>query len=121
MSLNTISPSIDVAGGSLGGNTSPETVDSGNTLPDAEEAILSGEATTSGGEDVVQALDAIRSAVQLVRRNLEFSFNEEADMTVVTVTDTETGEVIRQIPSEEVVKLSAYFNETSSLLFSEKV
>ncbi|WP_437884231.1 flagellar protein FlaG [Pseudomonas sp. LRF_L74] len=115
MSLTIVASSTEVAGNSTAGKLSPvSSVDDGRYLPDSEAA-------TPDSASVVQALDDIRSAVQSVHRNLEFSFNEDAGMTVVTVTDSESGEVVRQIPSEVLVKLAANFKEASNLLFSERV
>lgn len=119
MNLNSVSPQVESSAGSTTGSASPESADSGKIVPVIEQ-VADGSTPSSAG-DSTQSLDEIRNAVQSVRRNLEFSFNEDADMTIVTVTDSDTGEVIRQIPSEELVKLSAYFNESSNLLFSEKV
>jgi len=39
-------------------------------------------------------------------RTLEFRLDDTTGMTVVTVKDTESGDVIRQIPSEEVLKIA---------------
>jgi flagellar protein FlaG len=39
-------------------------------------------------------------------RTLEFRLDDTTGMTVVTVKDTESGDVIRQIPSEEVLHIA---------------
>lgn len=75
---------------------------------------------TPTGESLALALDSIRSTAQALRRNLEFSLDEASGLTVVTVIASDSGEVIRQIPSEVLVKLAADFHEASSLLFSEQ-
>ena len=50
-------------------------------------------------------------------RNLQFSVDEVLDLTVITVVNKETNEVIRQIPSEEVVRLARQMAfETSTIL-----
>lgn len=89
---------------------------SGNNPP--EDGLSQGEALT--GESLALALDNMRSSAQALRRNLEFTLDEASGMTVVTVIASDSGEVIRQIPSEVVVKLAADFHEASSLLFSEQ-
>jgi flagellar protein FlaG len=89
---------------------------SGSNLP--ENGVSQGKALT--GENLTQALDSIRSSAQALRRNLEFSLDEASGMTVVTVIASDSGEVIRQIPSEVLVKLAADFHEASNLLFSEQ-
>lgn len=57
-------------------------------------------------EDVSSALDEVSQFVQSQNRNLNFSYDEQSNRSVVKVTDSETGELIRQIPSEEVLQLS---------------
>lgn len=52
------------------------------------------------------AVGEVSEFVQSQNRNLNFSFNEDSGKSVVQVTDSETGELIRQIPSEEVLRLS---------------
>lgn len=39
-------------------------------------------------------------------RTLEFQVDDQSGLTVVTVKDSSTGDVIRQIPNEEVVRLA---------------
>jgi len=97
---------------------------SGKLLPRAASGVsdtATSEQVTPDAEAVVQAMDDIKNSVQSIRRNLEFSLDDESGLTVVTVKDSESGEVIRQIPSEVLVKLAASFKEASSLLFSERV
>lgn len=49
-------------------------------------------------------------------RNLQFSFDEALDLTVITVVDSETDEVIRQIPSEEVLRLAQHLEREMSTI-----
>ncbi|MEZ1315753.1 flagellar protein FlaG [Pseudomonas fluorescens] len=67
------------------------------------------------------AVQEIEKFVQSLKRNLEFSIDEPSGKVVVKVIATDSGEVIRQIPNEEVLKLANSLNDASSLLFSAKV
>ena len=58
--------------------------------------------------------------VQSIKRNLEFSIDEPSGKVIVKVIASESGEVVRQIPNEEVLKLANSLNDASSLLFSAK-
>ncbi|WP_144959569.1 flagellar protein FlaG [Pseudomonas oryzihabitans] len=78
-----------------------------------------GEATPSR-EELDKAVASIRSDVQSVHRNLEFSVDEESGIPIVKVIAADSGEVIRQLPSETAVKLAMSLKESSNLLFSEK-
>ncbi|MDH4612122.1 flagellar protein FlaG [Pseudomonas sp. BN102] len=66
---------------------------------------------------VEAALSNIQDFVQHIQRNLSFALDESSGRVVVKVTDAESGELIRQIPSEEVLKLAESLSEARSLLF----
>ena len=57
-------------------------------------------------EDVQTAMDQVRNQFQNVRRELEFSLDEKLHKVIITVHDSETGDVIRQIPSEEFIRMA---------------
>jgi len=67
-----------------------------------------------------KAVTDIRDFVQSTRRNLDFSIDDSTGIVVVKVVATESGEVIRQIPSETALKLAQNLNDASSLLFDTK-
>jgi flagellar protein FlaG len=61
--------------------------------------------------------------IQNITRELNFSVDHELDRIVVTVVDDATGDIIRQIPSEELLELakalvSAKERGSKGLLFS---
>ena len=49
-------------------------------------------------------------------RNLEFSVDKATDTTVITVRDASTGDVIRQIPNEEALRIAQRLTEQSGTL-----
>lgn len=65
-----------------------------------------------------KAVTDIREFVQSTRRNLDFSIDDSTGIVVVKVVATESGEVIRQIPSETALKLAQNLSDASSLLFN---
>lgn len=95
--------------------------------PDAPVKIAKAEPSTKQAEreqnrpeTLEEAVSAIREFVQTVRRNLNFDLDDSSGRVVVRVTDVESGEVIRQIPSEEALKLAESLTEARSLLFEAK-
>ncbi len=64
--------------------------------------------------EIELALGDISEYLQNTNTQLAFSVDEASDRSVVTVTDAESGDVIRQIPSEEVLKFAARINELQS-------
>ncbi|MBC9250417.1 flagellar biosynthesis protein FlaG [Pseudomonas alcaligenes] len=68
-------------------------------------------------EQVESAVSTIQEFVQSVRRNINFSLEDGSGRVVVKVTDASSGDVIRQIPSEEALQLAESLEEVRSLLF----
>jgi len=54
-------------------------------------------------------------------RDLSFRVDEAAGATVVTVRNSSTGEIIRQMPSEEALRLLRRLNEGSATLLDRMV
>ncbi|WP_095110701.1 flagellar protein FlaG [Pseudomonas sp. Irchel 3E20] len=67
-----------------------------------------------------KAVTDIREFVQATQRNLDFSIDDSTGRVVVKVIATDSGEVIRQIPSETALKLAQNLSDASSLLFQTK-
>jgi len=67
-----------------------------------------------------QAVQDIEKFVQSIKRNLEFSIDQHSGQVVVKVIASETGEVVRQIPSEEALKLADSLSSASNVLFDAK-
>jgi flagellar protein FlaG len=70
---------------------------------------------------VESAVEGLNQYAQSIRRDLAFSLQGEPGQVVVEVTDSETGELIRKIPSEEALKLSERIAEVRSLMTSVEV
>ena len=60
---------------------------------------------------VNEAVTIINDRFQKLQRNLEFSVEEDTGMVLVKVFDTETEELVRQIPAEQVVKMAQFMQE----------
>jgi len=73
-------------------------------------------------EDVKRAARQLETFMQGMNRYLEFRVDEDSGRTVVTVKDKTTGETIRQIPSEEVMRLAHNLGgKTPTALVNETV
>lgn len=68
-------------------------------------------------EQVESAVSTIQEFVQSVRRDVNFALDDGSGRVVVKVTDAASGDVIRQIPSEEALQLAESLEEVRSLLF----
>ncbi|UZJ62768.1 flagellar protein FlaG [Pseudomonas sp. KU26590] len=72
-------------------------------------------------EELQAAVKQMEKFFQSVHRNLEFSIDDKSGKVVVKVIATETGEVVRQLPSAEALKLADSLKNANSLLFEAKV
>lgn len=70
--------------------------------------------------DIKQAVQDLNTYAQSLQRDLYFSIDEESGETVVKVMDHESGEVIRQIPTEEVLAIAHSLKSAQGLLLSAK-
>ena len=99
--------------GSVGGNMLPQS----GTLVGQKGAE---EVHKLNQEDVSKAIQNLNDYTQNTQRQLRFNVDEETGRTIIKVVDAETDEVIRQIPTEEIMVLarSAHrANEEKGTLF----
>jgi len=61
--------------------------------------------------DIQSAVKELNDKLSNENRNLNFSIDEESGRTVVQVRDTESGEVIKQIPPEEILKIARWITD----------
>lgn len=66
-------------------------------------------------------LSKLNNHVQNLQRDLQFSVDKESGETIVKVVDTMTKEVIRQIPSEELLAISNRLRAATGILLTEQV
>ncbi|GMQ88178.1 MAG: hypothetical protein BMS9Abin08_1405 [Gammaproteobacteria bacterium] len=65
-------------------------------------------------ETLQKAVSDITAYVQNLQRDLQFRVDTELGQTVVSVVDSETKEVIRQIPSEDVLARARFIEERAA-------
>lgn len=88
-----------------------ETQNSQDLANKADTDVRLGDTQQSTPLNIESAVSEINDFVQTKNRQLSFSIDEESERAVVKVTDSESGDVIRQIPSEEVLALSERIKE----------
>jgi flagellar protein FlaG len=79
--------------------------------PKAADEAPPGTLATAGAQpiskaELQQAVDVINQAVALEQRSLSFSIDDVSGRSVIKVVDFETDELIKQIPSEELLKVA---------------
>jgi flagellar protein FlaG len=72
-------------------------------------------------ENLESAVSKLNDYVQNISRTLSFSIDDSIGQTVIAVYDSETEELIRQIPAEETIKMAHSIEEQlSTLLLNER-
>ena len=66
------------------------------------------------------AVKAVSTIVGTVNNSLEFSVDDNSGKTVVKIVDTGTKEIIRQIPSEEMLAIAKALDGIKGLLVRQK-
>lgn len=97
-------------------NVGPDTIGAEIKTEQAEKAKQAPPA-----EEVEVAVEEMNAFVQSMQRNLSFSIDEQLGQAIISVKDGETDEVIRQIPSEELVVLRKKMDDVVGILFEAKV
>ena len=67
-----------------------------------------------------KAVDKIKETVSNLAQSLQFSIDEDTGKTVVKVMDSQTQEIIRQIPSKEAISIARTLDKVQGLLLNDK-
>ena len=94
-----------------------EEASSAQTVEPAVESI-SPEELNQRLEEIVQSLN---EQLAETGRNLGFAIDKSINRHVVTVTNRETGELVRQIPSEVVLRVAHNIEELKGVLFDKEI
>ena len=70
--------------------------------------------------DVHEAVEKLNQFVRSQQRNITFSVDKESKSTVIKVFKTETGELIKQYPPEEILAMRAKLNKIVGWLVDSK-
>jgi len=70
-------------------------------------------AETAGFAEIKQAMEVLEQYLQEISRSLHFTVDAESGVNMFTVVDGSTGDVIRQVPSEEILAAARYIADHS--------
>lgn len=93
-----------------------------NQVSDVQAANASrlGEKNADMDRQVDDAIEKANQFFQDGNRSLQFVKDKDSDKIVIMIKDLKTDEVIRQIPSESMLKLSKQLEQLQGILFEEK-
>ena len=96
-------------------------------VPQEAQVAHTAKRTKSDGQspDLAQVKEIAADLQQNIRVlnnvDLQFSVHKSSGRIMVTVTDEDTGKVVREIPERELLNLAARLEEMMGLIFNEKV
>jgi flagellar protein FlaG len=105
----------EVANRQAAGEVAPAT---GNTAPAPQDQRNAEDAGIAAALD--EALSTLSEHVQNLQRTLQFSVDKESGQTIIKVMDSETKEVIRQIPAEEMLIIARRLQAASGVFLVER-
>lgn len=68
---------------------------------------------------VETAVKQVNAALEIRSIGIQFEIDKDTDKVIVKVIDRNSGEVIRQVPNEEVVRIAKVMGEMSGLLVDD--
>lgn len=78
---------------------------------------------TTAAEQKQQLSDAVKAVKEFIQPqagNLEFTMDEETGDTIIKIVDSSSGELIRQIPSKEMLEIAKALDRLQGLLVKQK-
>lgn len=125
--MNIISPaSAQAPGGSVNSaaERSAPARDSGTIAPqssNSDSTAVATENTQLTVQEVSETVEALNSVMQQMERGISFQVDDQSGRQVIQVIDRDSGDVIKQMPSEDLLKLINHMQEMQNILFDEVV
>ena len=128
LTVKTDSLSLPISGNLQQGSNGPAEVVSGvatvqriNAITQPNELSKQLEATDEQLAAIKDRVVELNSYMQNMNRSLQFSVDDQSGDTVIKVIDSETDELIRQIPAEELLVLRSSLEEYRGMLLEMRV
>lgn len=122
-----VAPSVSKVAG--GATATTKSAPQGNSLPGLGQVPVAKETSASNGAvttlDTTELNNLVDKANETIQRrfsNLKFTVAEGTNINVVRIEDTDTGELIRQIPSETMIAIARAMEQAlQGMMFEETV
>jgi flagellar protein FlaG len=73
------------------------------------------------GDDIEKALVKVNNLAKSLSRKLQFSYDDRIEKIIVRVMEGDSEKVIRQIPPEEMIRLSIKMDEMMGMLINQSI
>jgi len=102
-----------------GGATAPVATQTAQAVTQANQ-VASTSPDAISKEELEKHLSKINDFVQMRASNVQFETDKDTGIRVVKVVDTATKEVIRQLPTEEAIRIAKALDQLQGLLIRQK-
>jgi flagellar protein FlaG len=112
---------VSLSGKSLNSLSQPN-VTAQEQIPVEEKSKVVEEHNLSIENNINEVFTSLQNKMKVLQNiDLSFSVHEASGKTVITVLNEDTGEIIREIPSSELLNIEAKIEETIGLMLDKKV
>lgn len=99
----------------------PSTLHTGDRRPASAAFPVPDEPPAPDGAALADMAERLNLAARTLRTSLEFAVREDTNQLVIQVIDTQTGQVIRSIPPDQVVKAHDMMQSLVGLLMDVRI
>lgn len=124
--MTNITPSSSaVTAGRLASESNPPAAEMTQKLTPEQQQTRSVERTTNENpqltvKELEQTVEAMNDVMSSLARGLNFQIDDDNGRTIIKVIDKETKDLIKQFPSEDLVKLITSMKNMQSILFDDQ-
>ena len=104
----------------IGADTSVSVQQSNTTTPTTQAVQPAVENRPISSDQLNAAVKAANDFVSMVNDSVQFSIDDATGKTIIKVIDKSTEEVLRQIPSEEMLTIAKALDDMKGLLVRQK-
>ena len=96
-------------------------IDQKAAKPKESAEIQESHTSKNGPEQIKEVVTRLQTTLQNIEPKIELSVDKELKQVIVRIFDKDSGELIRQIPSEQVLELDRFFAGQSGLFVEEEI
>lgn len=86
----------------------------------AQQSVAQAQNASPTREDVEKAAQQVNDFLKPINNSIQFNVDDDTGITVVKIVDLSTKEVVRQIPSQEMLSIAQAIDTMKGLLVQQK-
>lgn len=125
MPIQNVNTAAPAQAGEIAGTGAVNTISTGKAPAAPAETVFTGLPQTAAKQppsiaQLQRLINSMNKAIQQGSSNLEFTMDNDSERILVRLIDTSTGDVIRQIPSEEILAIAQSIEQMQQGLLLDK-